>query len=254
MLLVLIHKAGPLAVAVTVVVIGFRIKIASIMPMTARGRRLCVRRSNRSTLIIATGGMSAGFSAIQRLRHDCGAWWQGTFLKPVMAEFFRDCIDLKSVNFGEDGSTRIQVPAANLSYSNLACTNVTAADLRRARLRGASFRGADLTGADLRGADLSEEVDMTLANVSWARLDRRTVISPSRCTCSCIIVEPQGDGTLYRHLDPDQGLSDEMKAMIARIKPCPAERNRCEPYVIADWKCARNEMASPERIRLTELA
>ena len=176
-------------------------------------------------------------NAIQTLVRHCGSWWRDTPFAYVFELVFQDCVDLNSLSLERMELGSLKAAGANFSQSNFDCTNLTIADLKNSNLQGASFRGADLSGADLRGADLTKDVDLRLANVSWARFDTRTKINASALKCACIIVEQDEMNQPYRHITADQPARAEINDVLRKLKACPSERNKCEPSVMEAWKC-----------------
>jgi uncharacterized protein YjbI with pentapeptide repeats len=67
---------------------------------------------------------------------------------------------------------------ADLRGADLRGAYLIAADLRRADLRRADLIGADFRGADLRGADLTGSLFLTRSQLSAARGDTATGLSP----------------------------------------------------------------------------
>jgi uncharacterized protein YjbI with pentapeptide repeats len=67
---------------------------------------------------------------------------------------------------------------ADLRRASLRGALLVGADLRRADLREADLTGADLRGADLTGADLTGALFLTQAQLTAARGDGRTRLSP----------------------------------------------------------------------------
>jgi uncharacterized protein YjbI with pentapeptide repeats len=67
---------------------------------------------------------------------------------------------------------------ADLRQASLRGALVVGADLRRADLREADLTGADLRGADLTGADLTGALFLTQAQLTAARGDGSTLLSP----------------------------------------------------------------------------
>jgi uncharacterized protein YjbI with pentapeptide repeats len=67
---------------------------------------------------------------------------------------------------------------ADLRRASLRGALLVGADLRRADLREADLTGADLRGADLAGADLTGALFLTQAQLTAARGDGRTRLSP----------------------------------------------------------------------------
>ena len=176
--------------------------------------------------------------AVQTLVRHCGSWWRDTPFAYVFELVFQDCVDLNSLSLERMELGSLKGAGANFSQSNFACTNLTIADLKNSNLQGASFRGAELSGADLRGADLTKDVDLRLANVSWARFDTRTKVDASTLKCACITVEQDENNQPYRHITADQPAGEQINDVLRKLKACPSVRNKCEPSVMEAWKCA----------------
>jgi hypothetical protein len=228
-----ISKVGIFALAVSI--IGYWISFEDRIS----NRQAGAWETLRSAIVWTQGnnqhwGNVGQLAAIETLTQSCSAWWRGTFVEPIFATIFSDCVDLNSVSLERMELGSLKGASGNFSQTNFACTNLARANFRKANLDGASFVGANMSGADVTGASLNG-INFKLANVSWIQIDASDPNSLNSLKCACLKQDTGHDGLLYRQIQ--KSVPQPVSEILNRINICPEQRNTCEDGVQKSWKC-----------------
>ena len=86
--------------------------------------------------------------------------------------------NLSLAELGGADLSRANLREARLGGAHLFKTDLRGADLSRARLDGAILSWADLAGADLSDSNLATCDDLTLGQITRARISARTLLPP----------------------------------------------------------------------------